>query len=283
MTTTAVAPSGGGRPTTAPRQKRRSNKGAATRPLLGLAGIVIVLLVWEAVSRFGIIDPQFFPPASEVLVVFVQNLALAEFWTAVGQTMTSWALGLAIATLAALTLGLIIGANTFLRKATHSSIEFLRPIPSVALIPLAVLLFGVDRGSALMLIIYASFWQVLIQVLYGVADVDTVANDTAKSYGLGPLARVRHVVWPTTLPYFMTGVRLAAAVALILAITAELIINTPGLGYEIALAQSGAAVASMYALILATGMIGVIINFVMRLIERKTLAWHSSIRGEAIV
>jgi ABC-type nitrate/sulfonate/bicarbonate transport system permease component len=120
-------------------------------------------------------------------------------------------------------------------------------------------------------------------VLYGVADVDNVAMQTAKSYGLGTLARVRHVVFPTALPYLMTGIRLAAAVALILAITAELIIGSPGLGREIALSQSGGAVADMYALVLATGLIGVVINLLMRWIERKTLSWHSSVRSEVII
>lgn len=78
----------------------------------------------------------------------------------------------------------------------------------------------------------------------------------------------------------MTGVRLAAAVALILAVTAQLIIGTPGLGNEIAKAQSGGATAAMYALVLATGLLGVIINLVMRVIERRVLAWHSSVRTE---
>ena len=146
----------------------------------------------------------------------------------------------------------------------------------------AVLLYGVSIQSALLLIVYASFWQVLIQVLYGVADVDNVAMNTARSYGLGPLARLRYVIFPTTLPYLMTGIRLAAAVALILAITAQLIIGTPGLGAEIAKAQSGGSYVAMYALILATGMLGVLINIVMRVIERRVLSWHSSVRTEVV-
>ena len=107
--------------------------------------------------------------------------------------------------------GVVIGVVPYLREATASTIEFLRPIPSVALIPLAVLLFGTELRSMLLLVVYASFWQVLIQVLYGVQDVDPVAEETARSYGLGTWARVRHVLWPTALPYVMTGVRLAAA------------------------------------------------------------------------
>ncbi|MHB1330285.1 MAG: ABC transporter permease [Gemmatimonadales bacterium] len=251
-------------------------------PLLGLAGTLLFLLAWEAVSRAGVVEQRFLPPASEVLVTFIGNFAEASFYQAVGETMLAWALGLAISIIAAVLLGLVIGSSAFLSKATYSTIEFLRPIPSVALIPLAVLLFGVKIESSLLLIIYASFWQVLLQVLYGVADVDPVADNTAKSYGLGPLARARYVVWPTVLPYLMTGIRLASAVALILAITAELIIVNRGLGYQIALSQNGGAISEMYALILATGVIGIIINLGMRLIEKKTLSWHSSVRSEVV-
>jgi ABC-type nitrate/sulfonate/bicarbonate transport system permease component len=215
-----------------------------------------------------------------VLLQLVASLSTASFWIDVGRTMTSWALGLAMAVAAGCALGVLIGSSGFMRRFTHSTIEFLRPIPSVALIPLAVLLFGTRMGSALMLIVYASFWQVLLQVLYGVADVDTVADDAARSYGLSRSARLRHVVWPTMLPYLVTGIRLAAAVALILAITAELVIGTPGLGKQIALAESGGAVAEMYALIVAAGLIGVLINFGMRALERHLLAWHTSVRME---
>lgn len=249
-------------------------------PVLGAGGIILLLAVWEFFSRTGLVNPRFFPPASEVVVQLFAQLGTSRFWVATGETMTSWAIGLAISASAAIVIGFLIGGSSVLRKATHSTIEFLRPIPSVALIPLAVLLFGVGIESSLLLVVYASFWQILIQVLYGTADVDSVAMDTAKSYGLGWWARVRYVVWPTTLPYLITGLRLAAAVALVLAITAELVIGTPGLGKEIALNQSGGSILPMYALVVATGLIGVVINIVMRLVEKRSLRWHSSVRGE---
>jgi ABC-type nitrate/sulfonate/bicarbonate transport system permease component len=164
---------------------------------------------------------------------------------------------------------------------THSTIEFLRPIPSVALIPLAVLLFGSQIQSTLVLVIYASFWQVLIQVLYGVQDVDPVARETARCYGLGTWAQIRCVTWPTTLPYLMTGIRLAAAVALILAITSEVAIDTQGLGKQISDTESGGAVAVMYAYIIVAGIIGVIVNLGARALERRVLVWHPSVRLDA--
>lgn len=280
-------------PTTAERRSVRATQGASARPkgrpgrragwttpVLGFAGILAFLGVWELSPALGIVQAKYLPPASEVLASLAQDLGLALFWKAVGDTMSAWALGLAIAVVLATALGLLIGMSAFLRRATNSTIEFLRPIPSVGLIPLAVLLFGIKMESTLILVVYASFWQVLIQVLYGVADVDTVAMNTARSYGFSWWQRVRDVVFPTVLPYLMTGVRLAASVALILAITAELVIGSPGLGREIALAQSGGAISGMYALILATGLLGVVVNLAARWVERRVLSWHPSIRGE---
>ncbi|MCG2621943.1 ABC transporter permease [Arthrobacter sp. I2-34] len=279
VTTSGSAASGSGQH----RAVRKPARKWPVKQLLGLAGILGFLLVWELIPRAGIIEARFLPPASEVIAALGRDFGLTAFWAAVGETMLAWFLGLLMAIVLAVALGFVIGSSSVLRKLTNSTVEFLRPIPSVALIPLAVLLFGVKIESSLMLIVYASFWQVFIQVLYGVADVDNVAMQTARSYGLGTAARVRYVVFPTALPYLMTGVRLAASVALILAITAELVIGSPGLGREIALAQSGGAISGMYALVLATGLIGVLINLVMRFIERKTLSWHSSVRSEVIV
>jgi ABC-type nitrate/sulfonate/bicarbonate transport system permease component len=128
--------------------------------------------------------------------------------------------------------------------------------------------------------VYASFWQVLVQVLHGVADVDPIARDTARSYRLSRMRQVYHVVWPTALPYVATGVRLAASVALVLSITGELIIGTPGLGREIALAQGGGAVPQVYALVVVTGLVGVAANLLARATERRALAWHPAVRGE---
>ena len=251
--------------------------------VLGLVGIVVFLGFWELMPALGVVQAKYLPPASEVIAALAADLGLTAFWAAVGDTMLAWAIGLAIAVVAALVLGLVIGMSPFLRRFTNSTIEFLRPIPSVALIPLAVLLFGIKIESSLLLIVYACFWQVLIQVLYGVADVDNVAMQTARSYGFSYAQRVRDVVFPTMLPYLMTGIRLAASVALILAITAELLIGSPGLGKEIALAQSGGAISGMYALILATGFLGVGINAVTRVVEKRVLSWHPSVRGEATV
>nr|WP_245930160.1 ABC transporter permease [Allonocardiopsis opalescens] len=244
-------------------------------------GVLAFLAVWELVPRLGLVPGRYLPPATEVLAALAARAAEAAFWVALWDTVLAWALGLAIAFAAACLLGFAIGSLPAVRAFTTSTVEFLRPVPSVALIPLAVLLYGTDIGSTLLLVVYAAFWQIYLQVLYGVADVDPVAEQTARSYRLSRWSRIRYVTWPSALPYVLTGLRLGAAVALILAITAQLVIGSPGLGREIAVAQSSGAIASVYALVIATGGLGVAVNAGVRLLERRLLHWHSSVRTEA--
>lgn len=251
--------------------------------LLGVLGLIAFGAILEVAPRIGILPPEYFPPTSTIIQALVEAAGESSFWQAVRRTLQTWATGLAMALGGGIVLGVVIGAVPFLRAATASTIEFLRPIPSVALIPLAVVLFSSGVESTLLLVVYAAFWQVLIQVLAGVADVDPVARETAQSYRLGRWARVRYLLWPTTLPYAVTGFRLAASVALILTVTGELVIpGAGGLGQAIGVAQSSNAVPAMYALIVVTGLIGVAANTATRAAEKWVLAWHPSVRGEVL-
>lgn len=252
-------------------------------PVLGAIGLVGTAAAFEVVPRVAGLSESTLPPLSAIVAALAGEVGEPAFRDAVVATVVQWSVGLAIAVGAGITIGAIIGSVPLLRRLTASTVEFLRPIPSVALVPLAVLLFGTGLQSALVLIVYAAFWQVLVQTLYGAADVDPIAEDTARCYGLGRFARIRYVLWPTAQPYIATGVRLAASVALILAVTAELVIGSPGLGREIAAAQSGGATALVYGLILVTGLLGLIVNVGVRAVERRLLAWHVSVRGEVAV
>ena len=160
-------------------------------------------------------------------------------------------------------------------------IEFLRPIPSVALIPLAVLVYGTGLQSKVFLAAFASFWPLFVQTMYGVQDADPVVTDTARSFGLGRFERMWRIRLPGAVPYIATGVRISSAVALILSVTAELVIGAAGLAGSIAVAQAGGALDLMYALIIATGMLGWGLNILATRGEKRVLHWHPSQRALA--
>jgi ABC-type nitrate/sulfonate/bicarbonate transport system permease component len=237
-----------------------------------------VLALFEVLPRIGALNQDHFPPISETLARLVEELGTAGFWEAVGNTLQGWALGLGIAAALAIPIGILIGSSNLLYRALRAPIEFLRPIPSVALIPLAILVYGTGLQSKVFLAAFACFWQLLIATLYGVQDTDPVATDTARSFGFSRMQRLFRVTLPSAVPYIATGVRIASAVSLILTITAELVIGAPGLGQSINLARSGGNVELMYALILATGILGLLLNIIFVRAERRLLRWHPSQR-----
>jgi ABC-type nitrate/sulfonate/bicarbonate transport system permease component len=249
--------------------------------LLPLAGALAVLACFELLSRTELIASRHFPPVSEMIAQLVQELGEPGFWSAVANTLQGWAIGLALACAIAIPAGILIGSTPLLYRASRGVIEFLRPIPSVALIPLAVLVYGSGLESKVFLATFASIWPLLMQTLYGVQDVDPVATDTARSFGFSRMQRLWRVTLPSAVPYIATGVRISAAVALILVVTAELVIGAAGLGKEINLARQGQNVDLMYALILATGILGVAVNLLFTRLERRVLHWHPSQRVAA--
>jgi ABC-type nitrate/sulfonate/bicarbonate transport system permease component len=245
---------------------------------LPVLGVVAILALFELLSRSGIIDSHFFPPVTVMLRALWDQLGTGELWRAVGDTLQGWALGLGIAAVVAIPVGMLLGSSRIGYRSMRAVIEFLRPIPSVALIPLAVLVYGTGLQSKVFLAVYASFWPILVQAIYGVQDVDPVAMDTAKSFGFGRLERLRRVTLPSSLAYIATGLRISAAVSLILCVTAELVIGAPGLGREINIARQGGATDVMYALIIVTGLLGWLINAAFVFVEKRVLHWHPSHR-----
>ena len=274
------------RTTNVPSEERATRIAAPSRrPASGwgppLLAVAAALALWELLVRAGVLSDTSFPPMSETVAELGRQLGDDGFWGAVGNTLQGWALGLGLAVLLAVPAGILIGSSRLLYRALRVPIEFLRPIPSVALIPLAVLIYGTGLESKVFLAAFASFWPLLIQTIYGVQDVDPVATDTARSFGLGRLARVWRITLPSAVPYIVTGVRISSAVSLILVVTAELVIGSAGLGREINTARSGGNLDVMYALILATGLLGWVLNIVATAAERRVMHWHPSQREVA--
>ncbi len=203
-----------------------------------------------------------------------------DFWSAFLHTVRGWALGLALATVLAVPIGFALGLSDFAGRAFRVPVEFLRPIPSAALIPLLFLTLGTTLRSEVFLATFGAFWPILVQTMYGVRDVDPVTIDTARSFGVPRHERLWRITLPGAVPYIATGIRIASAVALILAFTAELFMGTPGLGTMVNYAQSYGLTTQLYALALATGVLGLCTHLVFTALERRALRWHPSQRLE---
>ena len=243
-----------------------------------LAGIILALVVWEFVPRAGLVPQRYIPPFTTVLPEFVAALGRGEFWVAAGNTLSAWAVGLSIGLVVGVLLGVVIGASAAAYRATRFVLEFFRPIPSVALIPLAILVFGTTLDMKVFLIVFATFWPILVQSIYGVQEVDPVTRDSARTFGFTRRDIFLRITLPSAAPFIATGMRLASALAIVLAITAELVAGAPGLGRAILIAQNAGAYDLMYALTVATGLISLLLSAAIARTERRLLRWHPSHR-----
>lgn len=253
-----------------------------------LTGIVVfvlsfgfALVFWQAVSTSGVVREQDMPSMTATMSELWGLVQTGSFWTAFLQTARGWAIGLGLATLLAVPTGIVLGLSDLAGRAFRVPVEFLRPIPSAALIPLLFLTLGPTLQSEVFLAAFGAFWPILVQTMYGVRDVDPVAIDTARSFGVPKRARLWRITLPSAVPYIATGMRIASAVALILAFTAELFMGTPGLGSLLNYAQSYGLTTQLYALALATGALGVGTHLLFTTVERRALRWHPSQRVEA--
>jgi len=282
MTTTVTAPAPASAPAHPAPAARRGGGGSRRlrSVLLGGAGLLVLAALLEILPRTRVINPDFLPPLSRIAVVFGEQLATADFWWALLSTLRGWLLGLLIAVVAGVVLGVLIGSVPLLQRLLGPTIDFLRPIPSIVWVPLAVLLFGTTMQATLVMVVYASLWPILMQVTYGVEAVDRTALDTARSFRINPLRTAWRVTWPSIQPYLFVGIRLSATIALLLEITGELIIGSPGIGKLITLAQTGGNLTTMYALVWVSAILGILVGIGARALESRAMFWHASIRGE---
>ena len=245
---------------------------------IAIISVLTALALWELISRTGVISERDLPAMSDTFQALWSLMQTGDFWTAFGETVRGWAIGLGLAIALAVPIGIALGSSDFAGTAFRVPIEFLRPIPSAALIPLLFLTLGTNLKSEIFLATFGAFWPLLVQAMYGVRDVDPIATDTARSFRVGRLERLYRVTLPSALQYIFTGIRISSAVALILAFTAELFMGTGGLGVAMNVAETFGLNDQIYALALATGFLGVAIHFVVSAVERRVLRWHPSQR-----
>lgn len=243
----------------------------------GAIGIVAVVVLAQLLSVSGLVDPQLVPSMFVVVQRAAQLAVDPEFLGGIGTTLRSWAGGLLAAIIVAVPLGVLFGALPGVNAATRTLVEFLRPIPSVALIPLAIIMFS-EIGDWLMtssLVFYASLWPILINTVYAMQDVDPLAKDTLRSFGFGPFGLLWRVALPSAAPFIATGVRLAASIGIVVVVSAELLSGgASGIGVFLLKSQTAAGHTDViFAGALWAGVIGLAINTILVRAEKSAFRW----------
>jgi NitT/TauT family transport system permease protein len=244
----------------------------------GLTGVIVFLVIAELLGRTGIIPKSVLPLTSTVLGHVVTLLGSGRFLADLAATIEAWAVGLAITIIIGVPLGVLLGSVPGVRVATRAVVEFLRPIPSVALILLVSLWLGPGLRMSVTLIVYGAIWPVLYNTIAGLDDVDPVAKETNRAFGFSALDTIRMVSLPSAAPFIATGIRLASSVAIILDIGAGYItgrISGPGLGAFIADYSSGAGnLAIILAATVWAGILGLVLDRAIVWAEHRLLRWN---------
>lgn len=239
-----------------------------------LAVLGAVLALWWAASHGQWVSRAFVPTPESTLAALTQGLAggpLAGYTGAtVGRMLAGWGLATALGVL----LGALVGSSATARAWLQPSLEFLRPLPASAVLPLAISLFGLSGGMVLAVVAFGAMWPVLLATLHGLASVHPRLREVAAALQLSRRDFVFKLGLPQALPDILAGMRLSLTVSLIVSVVGEMIASQPGLGQAVLLAARSFQASELYAGVLLLGAIGFVSNALLAAAEARLLRWQ---------
>ncbi|MDG6996884.1 MAG: ABC transporter permease subunit, partial [Nitrososphaerota archaeon] len=173
----------------------------------GVGILLSILLVWQIISETGVVPITVFPPASSVLAVLYGQLLNGKIPWSLFATLLRLLEGYSLAALIGVLVGIPVGLSKTIETTVNPLVQFLRPMPSAVLIPLAILYFGLGGTMIISIITYACIWPILINTIDGVKSIDTMILDTAREFKIDGLARIRKVIIPASFPFIFSGLR----------------------------------------------------------------------------
>jgi len=242
----------------------------------GFVLIAVLLVAWEYASAMRLIDPVSMPRVSLIAAAWLKTLNGGPLLQAVLPTLGRIFAGFALAAVIAVPLGLLMGSIPLVYRLLEPATELIRPIPSSAYIPVAILFLGIDNEMKVFVIVIACLFPILLNTYGGVRGIDPVLIDTGRTFGLSRAKALWQIVLPAALPNVLTGMRISLGIALIVAVVAEMIAGNSGIGYFILDMQRIFRVPEMFAGIFTLGVLGFAINFIFLKIEGRLLHWRGT-------
>ena len=229
--------------------------------------------LWETGSRAGLLPMDTFSRPSDIAAALAGGFVDGSILIATWQTVQAALSGFAIAAVAGILVGAILGLSPPLERTVGPSIEALRPIPAVALTPLTLLLFGFGLRMEAGIVAFACVWPILLVTVAAVRGIEPRLIEVAQTLRLGFASRLRKIILPAALGRIVVGLRVAVSISLIVAVTVEIVMNPRGLGYGMIIAQQSLKPDLMYAQLLWLGLLGWGLNAAL---TRGFGQWHGS-------
>ena len=236
---------------------------------MGLLTMAALVGVWEVLVSSGAVDFDFLPAPSGIAEAFGTLVSSGELFAAVNHTLRATIVGWLIASVLGVALGVWLSLSDRAWRYSMASIEVMRAIPPISLVPVALLVFGFSLRMELTLIVYVGAWTVLVNTIDGVRSVRPELLDVARILRMSKLATIRKLMLPAATASIIVGLRLALSLALVLAVVAEMIGNPRGLGNALVSAQQALQPEQMFAYVVAIGMLGVTLNGALRYVSAR--------------
>lgn len=261
-------------PAPPPPRQRRVPPGEVSLQLLSWVAPAAILLLWEGASRAGLIAPQVLPAPSVVAQTGWKLIASGELGRHLGASLLRAAGGFVIGGGIGFALGVLVGFSRVAEAVLDRSIQMIRAIPFLALLPLVIVWFGVDESGKIFLVSLAVLFPIYINTVLGIRQVDPKLLELARVTGLSRLQTIRRIILPGAMPSILTGVRYALATAWLALVIAETVATTRGIGFLAMDAREFLQTNVIVLTILIYAAIGVGADALARLLERNLLSWH---------
>jgi ABC-type nitrate/sulfonate/bicarbonate transport system permease component len=223
----------------------------------------------------------YLPPLRQILAAFADVWIGDRLTTDVLPSLVRLAAGYLLAAVVAVGAGVVIGQSRLVRRIAEPGLEFLRAIPPPVLVPILILFTGIGDQMKITVIAVGAVWPILLNTVEGVRAVDPVLVDTARSYRIGRLSRLRHLTLPAAGPQIFAGLRQALSIAIILMVISEMFAASEGLGFAIIQFQRTFAIPEMWSGTILLGLLGFSLATLFRLVERRILFWYFGLRAAA--
>jgi len=233
---------------------------------------LLLLTTWWLLSAAS--TDKYWPPLAEILTVLLHDVLFGDAAKHILPSLANLGAGLGIGVLLGIVLGTLIGSSARLEMATRPFLEVSRAIPPIALIPVAISVFGIGSSGKIWLIAFAALWPVLLNTVEGVRSVEPALKDMTRSYRIPRTMIWQYIKLPSAMPQIMVGIRWSVSLAIIVMVSSEMFSATQGIGFYLTMSQKTFAISETWAATILLGLIGYLANLAVRILEYRLLAWH---------
>jgi sulfonate transport system permease protein len=232
--------------------------------------------LWQVIANLRLVSPVFLPGPDRAWASLLHGFASGDLWGKLLGTLQHMAYGWFAASIGGIALGAMIGSSKIMRSYVAPSLEFLRPLPVSAIIPVAIAMLGLTESMALFVIAFGAVWPMLLATVHGFAEVEPRLYEVARSLHLSRLAVIFKIALPSASPDILSGMRLSLTVALILSVVCEILAGLDGLGHWVLLSARSFRSADLFAGVILLGAIGYVTALMMSMVERRLLKWRAA-------